>query len=104
MTHCPICKALYPKEQVKLISEQNNAKLYHSTCATCGHGLFYYVIQGQAGVSAIGLVSDATGADASRMADAGIITGDDCIKAHKIIEKNSQDLCQNLLDIREKLA
>lgn len=104
MTHCPMCKSLYPSESVKLIRENVNVKLYHSTCATCGHGLFYHVVQGEAGVSAIGLVTDAAAEDALKRPKAEVISSDYCIKAHKIITKQSRDFCRNLLDIREKLA
>ncbi len=104
MTHCPMCKSLYPSEFVKLINENAKVKLYHSTCAACGHGLFYHVVLGEAGVSAIGLVTDAAAEDALKLPKADVISSDYCIKAHKIITQQSQDLCQNLLDIREKLA
>lgn len=104
MTHCPICKALYPSEEVRLILERGNTKLFHSTCRSCSHGLFYYVIQSEAGVSAIGLITDAGSDDALRLAQAKVVSGQDCILAHKIISAQSGDFCQSLLDIREKLA
>jgi hypothetical protein len=104
MTHCPMCKSLYPVEAVKLIREQAHVRLYHSTCGSCEHGLFYYVVQSEGGVSAVGLITDACGSDALRLAESSVVTADECINAHRIISKHSQDLCQNLLDIREKLA
>ncbi len=104
MTHCPICKALYPTEQVKLVLEQGNVKLFHSTCPSCSHGLFYYIVQDEAGVSAIGLITDANSDDALRLAQTQAVSAEDCILAHKIISGQSRDLCQNLLDMREKLA
>jgi len=104
MTHCPMCKALYAAESVKLICEKANVKLYHSTCHSCSHGLFYYVLQSEGGVSAVGLITDAVGSDALRLAEALPVSSDECISAHRIVSDQSQDLCQNLLDIREKLA
>jgi hypothetical protein len=104
MTHCPMCKALYAAESVKLVKEQSHVRLYHSTCHSCEHGLFYYVVQSEGGVSAVGLVTDACGSDALRLADSPTITADECIKTHRIVANHSKDLCQNLLDIREKLA
>jgi hypothetical protein len=104
MTHCPMCKALYAAEAVKLVNEKAHVKLYHSTCHTCMHGLFYYVVQSEGGVSAVGLVTDAAGDDALRLANSKVVTADECISTHRIVSNQSQDLCQNLLDIREKLA
>jgi len=104
MTHCPMCKALYPVESVKLVREQAHVRLYHSTCQSCKHGLFYYVIQSEGGMSAVGLITDACGSDALRLAESSVITAEECINTHRIITKQSKDLCQNLLDIREKLA
>lgn len=99
-----MCKSLYAAESVKLIQEENHVKLYHSTCHSCGHGLFYYVSEAEAGMSAVGLITDAGGSDAFRLANFGPVEPDECIAAHRILANQSQDLCQNLLDIREKLA
>lgn len=104
LTHCPICHALYPKENVKLVEEKEQARLYHSLCSACGHGLLAYVLELAGGVSSLGLITDASGVDMVRLADVPALTAEDCVAAHRVILKNSQDLCRRLLDISGKLA
>ncbi len=104
MTHCPMCRGLYPTEGIKLIAERSRVKLFHSTCSTCGHGLFCYIIENGGGVGAVGLVTDASALDAMRLFDASAISSEYCISAHKVIFTSSRKLCQDLLDISGKLA
>lgn len=104
MTHCPLCRALYADEQVKLVLERSQARLYHSMCGTCRHGLFAYVLEAQGGISSIGLVTDASGEDAMSLADAPTVTSEECIAAHRMLSEQSKDICRRLLDISGKLA
>ena len=97
LTHCPICHSLYAKEDVKLVEEAARARLYHSFCRSCGHGLLAYVIESSAGVSSLGMETDASGVDAVRLAE-------ECLEAHRLILADSRELCRRLLDISGKLA
>ncbi|MDD5438176.1 MAG: hypothetical protein PHC70_03465 [Patescibacteria group bacterium] len=104
LTHCPICHSLYATEDVKLIEQKEDAKLYHSFCHNCGHGLLAYVLEVAGGISSIGLITDASGTDMVRLAEYQAISGDECVGAHRLILENSRGLCQRLLDISGKLA
>ncbi|MFZ6015809.1 MAG: hypothetical protein ACOYUZ_05675 [Patescibacteria group bacterium] len=104
MTHCPICHALFAAADVKLISETKCIRLYHSTCHSCGHGLFAYVMETNGGMSSIGLVTDAAGEDALRLADSEPVSSKECINAHRQINEQSRELCRRFLDISGKLA
>lgn len=104
LTHCPICHSLYAKEDVKLVEEVLHARLYHSACQSCGHGLLAYVIESAAGVSSLGLVTDTSGVDAVRFAEYEPVSAEECIDAHRLILADSRELCRRLLDISGKLA
>ncbi len=104
LTHCPICHSLYAKEDVKLVEEAARARLYHSFCRSCGHGLLAYVIESSAGVSSLGMVTDASGVDAVRLAEYEPVSAEECLEAHRLILADSRELCRRLLDISGKLA
>lgn len=104
LTHCPICRSLYAKEDVKLVEEASSVRLYHSNCQSCGHGLLAYVIESPGGVSSLGLVTDASGVDAVRLAENVPVSAEECIEAHRLILADSRELCRRLLDISGKLA
>lgn len=99
-----MCRALYPTEGIKLVAEQSRVKLYHSTCSSCEHGLFYYIVETGGGISAVGLVTDVSASDTPRWLSAQSISSEDCIATHRLISAKSRDLCRNLLDISGKLA
>ena len=98
MSHCPICHAIYAKEDVRLVEEKSQARLYHSACAACGHGLLAYVLEISGGVSSLGLVTDASGMDCVRMAGQLPIGSEECMAFHRVIADQSRDLCRRLLD------
>jgi len=104
MTHCPICHALYAKKQIKLLEEGQFVRLFHSTCESCGHGMFAYVTQGLNGMSSLGLVTDVSGTDVEQYIQASPVSADECIQARKLLYEQSRDLCKRLLDISGKLA
>jgi hypothetical protein len=99
-----MCRTLYASEDVKLVAEQSRVKLYHSTCSSCAHGLFYYMVEAGGGVSAVGLITDASASDAPKLISAPALSSEDCISVHRMISDKSRDLCRNLLDISGKLA
>ncbi|MFA6161059.1 MAG: hypothetical protein WCT54_00315 [Patescibacteria group bacterium] len=104
LTHCPICHALYAKENVKLVEEKESAKLYHSMCQECGHGLLAYVLEAPGGVSSLGLVTDASGVDIIRLGEEEPLTSEECVAAHQLLNEGSRELCRLLLDTSSKLA
>lgn len=98
LTHCPICHTLYAEEDVKLVAEKEQAKLHHSSCRACGHGLLAYVLEMAGGISSLGLITDASGVDMVRLADSSALSSEECVAAHRMILENSRDLCRRLLD------
>ena len=51
-------------------------------------------------LSTVGLVTDLAASDAIRLEDARPITADECIRLHRTIGNQSQDLCRQLLGIK----
>lgn len=86
------------------MEEVTRAKLYHSLCQSCGHGLLAYVIESSAGVSSLGMLTDASGVDAVRLAEYEAVSTEECLEAHRLILAESRELCRRLLDISGKLA
>jgi hypothetical protein len=48
------------------------------------------------GVSSIGLVTDLEVQDATRMQAAEVISSDDVVRAHRVLEEKSQEICKSL--------
>jgi hypothetical protein len=98
MAHCPLCQAAYAESAVRLVGEKGPARLFHCTCAGCGHAVLAVVIEAAGGISSIGLVTDLEVQDAVRFANLPPVSSDECIAAHNALENASRALCGRLLD------
>jgi hypothetical protein len=98
ISHCPLCHAVYQASEIRLLGEKGPARLFHCTCAACGHAVMAIVLEANGAVSSVGLVTDMEAQDALRFRQALSVSTDDCLAIHELLEKNSRDLCRKLLD------
>jgi len=100
LTQCPLCQTVYGQEGISLLGEHGAARLYHCSCQSCGHAMLAVVMEGGGLVSSVGMVTDLQAADAKRFRNQGVISTDECIKSHDLLENCSQDLCRRLISGR----
>jgi len=98
LAHCPLCRAAYKTDEVRMLGERGATRLFHCTCRSCGQTVLAVVLETNGAVSSIGLVTDLELSDALRFSKAEAITGDDCIAAHRLMETDSMAFCSRLLD------
>ena len=97
LSECPVCKKTYPEDAVRHLGQQIGADLYHCTCKACGHAMLA-IVHEQAGLaSSIGMLTDLELNDALLFYKASPIAKDECVKMHRTLEKESQNMCQALL-------
>lgn len=96
--HCPLCHAAYGNSGVKLLGENGPMRLFHCTCASCGHSVLAVIVENLGSVSSVGMVTDLEIQDALRFKEAKPISSDECILAHRALENESQELCSAWLD------
>lgn len=82
---CPICSAEYKTEHARLFAKKESANLVHICCGKCQSSmLFMIMIMGQ-GLSSVGMVTDLSFEDASRLYSAREITLDEVLEGHDLI-------------------
>jgi hypothetical protein len=96
LAQCPLCHAAYPSADVQLVGEKGTTRLFHCTCRTCGHAMLAIVLENQGAVSSVGLMTDLEIQDAMRFREAAVISADDCIAIHRLLEGESQRFCAAL--------
>lgn len=97
LSQCPICKKSYLEDAVKHVGQDRGAELYHCSCKGCGHAMMAVVLEQAGLVSSIGMLTDLEVSDALQLSKTNPITKDECVKIHRVLEKESQALCQALL-------
>jgi hypothetical protein len=79
---------------------RGQGRMFHMTCGHCHHAVLAMVMESSHGISSIGLVTDLEAQDAVRIHDAKPICANDVIRAHAVLNAESQALCREwLLDV-----
>ncbi|OGL94909.1 hypothetical protein A2348_05480 [Candidatus Uhrbacteria bacterium RIFOXYB12_FULL_58_10] len=86
MSFCPLCETKYAPAQARVLSEQDDTRLIHATCKKCGSATLALVVEGEAGGSTVGLVTDLSYDDVLRFHRGGRVSTDDVIEAHEGLE------------------
>ncbi|MCI0479691.1 hypothetical protein L0Y59_04045 [Candidatus Uhrbacteria bacterium] len=96
LAHCPLCQTAYGDAEVRLLGERGSTRLFHCSCASCGHAMLAVILESQGAVSSVGLVTDLEVQDALRFRGAPTVSADDCLAAHALLETGSKGFCEAL--------
>ncbi len=99
LVHCPLCQAMYKNEEVRLLGERGQTRLFHCSCLACGHAMLAIILETQGSISSVGVVTDLEAHDAMRFRTAAPVSDDDCIRAHRMLEEESIDFCKELMKV-----
>lgn len=88
INRCPICSASYDTKQAKLFAKNENATLVHLTCHKCASYFVAMVLVIGQGVSTVGMITDLSFKDVSRLYRTDPITTDEIIDGHELMQKN----------------
>lgn len=102
LAQCPLCQAAYREDEIRLVGERGASRLFHCNCEECGHSMLAIVLESSGWVSSVGLVTDLEAEEASRVQRSAPISVDECINLHRLLEGESNALCQSLLGIAHK--
>ncbi len=89
---CPVCGAVYTPEQAQIFAEKDQANLVHISCNDCQGNFIAMIIVMSQGISTIGMVSDLTYNDASRLHLLEPIDIDELIEGRKTINQENLNI------------
>ena len=85
ISHCPICNQNYKSKSAKLFVSENEAKFAHFTCEDCGSHFMAVVMAAARGMGTVGMVTDLSFQDVSRLYLVPPLTVDEVIEGYKFI-------------------
>lgn len=97
IAHCPVCQTSYGDQAIRLVGERGTSRLFHCTCASCGHAMLAVILENAGWVSSIGMITDLEANDAARFQKLEMISANECVQIHQGLEHQSRELCQQLL-------
>lgn len=95
ISRCPLCSEQYQPFQASIVEEKQDAQLVHITCRKCHSSMVALLVNGQLGLTSIGLITDLSSDDVEKFKDAHPLTEEDVFRAFE--ELSSQSLKKTLL-------
>lgn len=98
ISKCPLCSEQYQPFQASIVEEKADAQLVHIECQRCQSAIVALIVNGQLGLSSIGLITDLTSADVESFKDARPIDEADVISAFEELRGNKEDLYKRITE------
>lgn len=87
MNQCPVCKGAYRAEQKNVLEERGAAHLVHITCPHCSNAIVAVIITTPIGLSSVGMLTDLTADDVSRLSSRGAWSEDELFACHVLLKE-----------------
>jgi hypothetical protein len=96
ISKCPLCAEQYQPFQASIVEEKAEAQLVHIQCRRCESSIVALLVNGQLGLTSVGLITDLTSSDVERFKDASPITEADIFQAFEEFNGNTSQLSEQL--------
>jgi len=98
MNQCPVCKGAYQADKKNILEERGEAHLVHITCPFCHNAIMAVIVANPLGLSSVGMLTDLTASDVSRLYHQGPISEDELFACHLLLKE--RNLSMILSDIK----
>jgi len=89
---CPVCSEEYQPFQASIVEEKADAQLVHIQCRKCQSSIVALIVDGQLGLTSVGLITDLSSEDVERFKDAPPLTEDDVFAAYEELKVEPEAL------------
>jgi len=96
ISKCPLCSEQYEPFQARIIEEKSEAQLVHIQCKKCQSSIVALIVNGQLGLTSVGLITDLSSEDVETFKDASPITEEDVFAAFNELQGDPEDLRSKL--------
>jgi len=86
---CLQCGQIYKKKDADLVSESENAFVFHLTCSTCKSSIMLNIAIGRDGILTVSALTDAGKEDLDKLRSGNAISANDVIEAYTTLHKRN---------------
>jgi hypothetical protein len=97
ISRCPLCSDQFQPFQASIVEEKEEAQLVHIQCRKCQSSIVALIVNGQLGMTSVGLITDLTSADVERFKDAHPVTEQFVLDAYQQLRGKGAALYQELI-------
>ncbi|MBI5221975.1 MAG: hypothetical protein HY980_00545 [Candidatus Magasanikbacteria bacterium] len=101
MNQCPVCKGAYQADRKNILEERGEAHLVHITCPHCHNAIMAVIVANPLGLSSVGMLTDLTASDVSRVYHLDSISEDELFAGHLLLKE--RNLSMILSDIKSNI-
>ncbi len=91
-TQCPMCATEYTQDDMRVLEQRGGTKLLHITCSTCHHAMLTFVMTSQLGTSSIGMLTDLSMQDVTRLRRRAPLDEDAVLAMHTVLAQETSSL------------
>lgn len=97
ISKCPLCSEQYQPFQASIVEEKPEAQLVHIECRKCSSAIVALIVNGQLGLTSIGLITDLSSKDVEIFKDSIPISEDDVFQAFEKFNSNTNEFYNELI-------
>jgi len=98
ISKCPLCSEQYQPFQASIVEEKAEAQLVHIKCRRCESAVVALIVDGQLGLSSIGLITDLSSDDVELFKDAEPIQEEDVLSGYQELKKAGDSFYSKLTE------
>ena len=93
---CPVCSEQYQPFQASIVEEKDEAQLVHIQCRKCASAIVALIVNGQMGLTSVGVITDLSSDDVERFKDAHSLNEQDLFNAFNELSKSQKSFFKAL--------
>ena len=97
ISKCPLCSELYQPFQASIVEEKDEAQLVHIECRKCQSSIVALIVNGQLGLTSVGLITDLTSEDVENFKDAQPLSEEDVFQTFQELQVAKGNFLSKLL-------
>ena len=97
ISKCPLCAEQYQPFQASIVEEKDDAQLVHIQCRRCQSSIVALLVNGQLGLTSVGLITDLTSSDVETFKDAKPIAEEQVFTTFEALTNDSGAFARKLL-------
>lgn len=97
ISRCPLCAENYQPFQASIVEEKEEAQLLHIQCRKCQSSIVALIVNGQLGLTSVGLITDLTSGDVEYFKDASRVSEAMVLEAYTQLKQPGANLHKILI-------
>ena len=88
LSYCPLCNKEHPSSDANMLGIEGDMCVWHVRCRFCSNAMLALILKNKDLVSSVGIVTDLSCDDISRITNQSSVSLDDVLRAHQAMSSS----------------